>query len=120
MCIANICTERSFINNFYDLVQINLGQKGPWVADFPAARFIPNQHNQDLLLHVILVERPTHIQALYFSSYTYSSLIFFSFSNERRIKMWTNWMSKTFIMLTDLAKSIYWFNFESVIGWNYF
>ena len=50
MCIANICTERSFINNFYDLVQMSLGQKGPWVDDFPAARFIPNQHNQDHLL----------------------------------------------------------------------
>ena len=75
MCIANICTETHFINNFYDLVDMNLGQRGLWVADFPIS--LHAKTTESRLFTVILVERPTHNQALYFSSCTYSSLIFF-------------------------------------------
>ena len=83
MCIANICTERSFINNFYDLVQMSLGQKGPWVAGFPAARFIPNQHNQDLLLSFWSNARLTLKLCIFRLALI---LVLFSFSNEWGIK----------------------------------
>ena len=75
MCIANICTETLYINNFYDLVEMNLGQRGFWVADFPSS--LHAKPTELRLFTVILVERPSQTQALHFSSYSYSSLIFF-------------------------------------------
>ena len=100
MCIANICTETHFINNFYNLVEMNFRQRGLELLIFPAC-FIQNQQNQVFLpsfwsnARVILKLCIFHLSVI---------LVLFSLSNERGIKMWT--MSKTFIMLTDLTKSI--------------